>query len=87
VLVRSKTDSSAYASNLNILVNPRNLSEDDINKFPVPVDEIILLDRTFNNVYISADSNEYYSFEEGLIGFRDWDKKLWVLDRTEKNIK
>lgn len=87
VYVRSKTDSSAYASNLYILVNPRNLSEDDINKFPSPVDKIILLDRTFNNVYISADSNEYYSFEKGLIGFRDWDKKLWVLDRTEKNIK
>ncbi len=84
----SKTDSTAaYASNLNILVNPRNLSEDDIKNYPTPVDEITLLNRTFYNVFIGQGSNEYYSYEAGLIAFRDWDKKLWVLDKTEKSLK
>lgn len=84
----SKTDSTeAYASNLNILVNPRNLSEDDIKNYRNPVDEITLLNRTFYNVFISNGSNEYYSYEAGLIAFRDWDKKLWVLDKTVRSIK
>jgi len=86
----SKTDStSAWGINLNILVNPRNLSADEIKKinFQSPVDEITLLNRTFYNVFISVGSNEYYSYEKGLVAFRDWDKKLWVLDKTEKNIK
>ena len=84
----SKTDSTAaYGSNLNILVNPRNLSDDDIKNYRNPVDEITLLNRTFYNVFISMDSNEYYSYEAGLIAFRDWDKKLWVLDKVEQNNK
>lgn len=88
VLRSSKTDSTlAYANNLNILVNPRNLSEDNIKNYRNPVDEITLLNRTFYNVFISNGSNEYYSYEAGLIAFRDWDKKLWVLDKVEKNNK
>jgi len=86
----SKTDStSAWGINLNILVNPRNLNADEIKKinFQSPVDEITLLNRTFYNVFISVGSNEYYSYEKGLVAFRDWDKKLWVLDKTEKSIK
>jgi len=84
----SETDSTAaYASNLNILVNPRNLSEDDIKNYQNPVDEITLLNRTFYNVLIGQGSNEYYSYEAGLIAFRDWDKKLWVLAKTERSIK
>ena len=81
------SNSSAYVTNLKILVNPRNLSEDDIKRFQSPVDEITLLNRTFYDVYISSDSKEYYNYEAGLIAFRDYDEKLWVLDKTEKNIK
>ena len=87
----SKTDSTtaAYGINLNILVDPRTLSEDEIKKrnFQSPVDEITLLNRTFYDVYISSNSKEYYNYELGLIAFRDYDEKLWVLDKTEKNIK
>ena len=81
------SNSGAYATNLKILVNPRNLSEDEIKLFQSPVDEITLLNRTFYDVYISLDSKEYYNYEKGLVAFRDYDEKLWVLDKTEKNIK
>lgn len=87
VFIASKTDSTSYYSNLRILVNPRNLSENDIDDFIDPVEEITLLNKTFYSVFISKISKEYYNYEYGLIAFRDWDNKLWVLDKTEKNIK
>lgn len=82
---RSKYDTISYASNLQIIVNPRNMRENEVDWFQKPVEELQLLDKTFNDVYISLlDSNEYYNYESGLIAFKDWDGKLWVLDRVEK---
>jgi len=82
------TNSYSFGCNLTILVNPRNMKEKDLNWFQKnrkPVDELTLLNKTFQNVYISQlDSNEFYNFEYGLIAFKDSDKKLWVLDRLEK---
>ena len=81
----SKYDTVSYASNLQIIVNPRNMPENEVDWFEKPVEELQLLDKTFNDVYISnLDSNEYYNYESGLIAFKDWDGKLWVLDRVEK---
>ena len=84
----SKNDTNSYGCNLTVLVNPRNMREKDLNwyqKNRKPVDELTLLNKTFQNVYISQlDSNEFYNYEFGLIAFKDWQKKLWVLDRLEK---
>lgn len=53
-------------------------------------DEIDLLNKTFKNVYtnfISEDittfSELYYTVDEGIIAFRDFQNNLWVLDRYE----
>lgn len=53
-------------------------------------EEKILLDRTFRQVYRSdgleendAFSEMFYTAAEGIVGFRDFENTLWVLDRYE----
>lgn len=81
---RSLTGSNSSAIHLNILVNSRELTEEDINMFLKPIDNINLHGRTFYNVYYNTYSSFYYNYEKGIIAFTDLDEKLWVLDKTEK---
>lgn len=81
---RNKADTNSMTVEIGILVNSRELTEEDINKFPKPIDNISLLGRTFHKVYSNLDSSFYYNYEKGIIAFTDWDEKLWVLEKTEK---
>lgn len=67
---------------LIILINRRDLTDEELSNFPEPL-SITLLGRDFENVYYNYNALVYYNYSKGLIAFRDWDKNLWVLDRIE----
>lgn len=79
---RSKTSTNAWVTQLIVLVNQRDLTDDELSNFPEPLN-ITLLGREFENVYYDYNAFVYYNYSQGLIAFRDWDNKLWVLDRAE----
>lgn len=65
------------------VVNPRGASAAYIEQFPDAINEITLLDKTFQDVYVSQHSTIYYNHEFGVIAFRDSNNKLWVYDNVE----
>lgn len=81
---RSVRDTTTFFSEFSILVNRRDLSmEEEIQYFPQSTSKLILFNKSFTNIYSNNKSTVFYSFELGLIAFRDHDNKLWVLDHTE----
>jgi hypothetical protein len=84
ILRRSKTVSYSYSRRLNVLVNSRELSEQDINLFTKPIENITLLGRTFHDAYSNLDTSFVYNYEFGMLAFKDWDDNLWVLKKSEK---
>lgn len=70
--------------------NEQILSQEfnNINKYEFK-NEIKLLDTTFTDVYRVIEPNDniltelYFNKKNGLIGFRDLDLNLWILDRIE----
>lgn len=73
-----------YAKTLTLLVNPRDLPIQSINLFPKPIEEVVLNDKTFFNVFTNSDFSFFYNNDLGIIAFKDKNKHLWVLERTEK---
>jgi len=69
---------------MTLIPHPRDCSEEFLSDYPQPIPELTLLDKSFNEVYSSVDSNIYYNFEFGIIGFKDDSGMLWVFDRIEK---
>lgn len=65
-----------------------NQEFNNINKYELK-NEIKLLDTTFTDVYRVIKPNDniltelYFNKKNGLVGFRDLDLNLWVLDRIE----
>lgn len=80
--IRGQNATNAWGVQLIILVNQRDIAEEELSNFPEPLN-ITLLGRDFENVYYDYNALVYYNYSKGLIAFRDWDKNLWVLDRIE----
>lgn len=76
--------SSDYAKTLTLLVNQRDLPIQSVNLFPKPIEEVVLNDKTFFNVFTNSDFSFFYNNDLGIIAFKDKNKHLWVLERTEK---
>ncbi|WP_340113484.1 hypothetical protein [Maribellus mangrovi] len=68
---------------IQVVVNPRDASSEYISTFQEPMAELTLLGKTFQNVYESKRSKLYFTSDTGIVGFRDLDNKLWVLEKTE----
>jgi hypothetical protein len=69
---------------ISIIVNPRDLTDDQIAMYLEPIEEVTLLNKTFKNVYSNSSSGIFYNCEIGLIGFRDKTDNLWVFEKTEE---
>lgn len=72
-----------YTGTLTLLINPREIPQQAITHFSKPLEEVVLIDRTFFNVYTNADFSFFYNYEQGIIAFKDKEKHLWVLEKTE----
>ena len=70
---------------MTLITHPRDCSEEFLSQYPQPTSEVTLLDKNFNDVYSSLNSNIYYNYEFGIIGFKDDAGDLWVFDRIEEN--
>lgn len=84
VSVGFDSQSPDYAKTLTLLVNPRDLPIQSVNLFPKPIEEVVLIDKTFYNVFTNSDFSFFYNNDLGIIAFKDKNKHLWVLDKTEK---
>jgi hypothetical protein len=73
-----------YGKTLTLLVNQRDLPVQSVNLFPKPIEEVVLIDKTFYNVFTNSDFSFFYNNDLGIIAFKDKNKHLWVLDRSEK---
>ena len=73
-----------YDIALILMVNRRDLKEEEIDSFPKPIEELELQGKIFNKVYTNIDSSLYYNYELGIIAFKDQEKNhLWVLEKME----
>ncbi|PKP31078.1 MAG: hypothetical protein CVT99_10490 [Bacteroidetes bacterium HGW-Bacteroidetes-16] len=73
-----------YAKTLTLLVSQRDLPIQFVNLFPKPIEEVVLIDKTFYNVFTNSDFSFFYNNDLGIIALKDKNKHLWVLDKTEK---
>lgn len=68
---------------LEQVIAPREATTTYLEQFPEEISEITLLDQTFTNVYTDNYSTLYYNYEQGVVAFKDFSGKLWVLTNTE----
>jgi hypothetical protein len=87
ISIGENNDTSVAIGALSILVNKREITEEFINDYSKTVAQVELLNKTFSNVYTNRSQSCYYNYEFGLIAFEDNSRTLWVLDKSERDVK
>ena len=77
-------DNNTSDDYISFIVNERELTDDQIAMYPLPIEEVTLLNKTFNGVYTNSAGKTFYNYAVGLIGFRDKTDNLWVFEKTEE---
>ena len=77
-------DNNTSDDYISFIVNERELTDDQIAMYPLPIEEVTLLNKTFNGVYTNSAGKIFYNYTVGLIGFRDKTDNLWVFEKTEE---
>lgn len=73
----------AYVDFIQKVLHPRSAASEHLEAFHQPKAQMTLLGKIFNNVYESQRSTLFLNDEFGIVAFRDYDRKLWVLDKIE----
>ena len=79
-------ENNCSEDNISILINSNQLTDERVALYPKStfINEVTLLNKTFEDVYVGSDEKIYYNYEVGLIGFKDQADNLWVFDKVEE---